>query len=133
MIIKADHVIDTVRFATEADLKRVPRLRWQLDEDRSVIAITKRMPYRQDYLYFHGPGRLGIYYQAQTSNGATARVKRYRKMLGGRIVKVLDGDIEGLIIFRANSAADIPIVFFKSRTGPTLPQTALQSRFLTAQ
>ncbi len=124
--------VEIERFATEADLKSVPRLRWRLDEDRSVIAITKRKPYREDYLYFHGPGLLGIYYQANTPNGATARIKRYRKMLGDRVVNVQDGDFDGLIIFRADSVADIPRVFFKTRTGPTPTRTALQSRFFVA-
>ncbi len=125
--------VDIARFATEADLKSVSRLRWRLDEDRSVIAIAKRKPYREDYLYFHGPGLLGIYYQANTPNGATARIKRYRKMLGDRVVNVQDGDFDGLIVFRADSAADIPRVFFKTRAGPTLTRTALQSRFFVAR
>ncbi len=106
-------------FACESDLKRVPRLRWRLDESRSVIAVAKRNPYRLDHLYFDGPGLLGIYYEARTGNGATARVKRYREMLGDRIVKVLAGDFEGLIIFHAGSASDIPPIFFKTRSGPT--------------
>ncbi len=100
-----------MRFATETDLKHVPRLRWRLDEDLSVIAIPKRNPYRADKLYFHGPGELGVHYTAETRVGATARIKRYRQMLGDRIVRVQDGDVDGLIIFRAESEADIPELF----------------------
>ncbi len=103
-----------MRFATEADLKTVPRLRWQLDEDLSVVATPKQNPYRRDKLYFHGSGLLGIYYTAETRVGATARVKRYRQMLGDRIVRVQDGDVDGLIIFRAESEGDIPELFMRS-------------------
>ncbi len=74
-----------MRFATEADLKAVPRLRWWLDDDLSVVATPKRNPYRSDRLYFHAPGELGVYYTAETRVGATARVKRYRQMGTGKV------------------------------------------------
>ncbi len=103
-----------MRFATEADLKTVPRLRWQLDDDLAVVATPKRNPYRGDKLYFHGPGELGVYYTAETRVGATSRIKRYRQMLGDRIVRVQDGDVDGLIIFKAGSEGDIPELFKRS-------------------
>ncbi len=96
-----------MRFATEADLKTVPGLRWRLDENLSVVGVPKRNPYRADKLYFHGPGELGVYHTAETRVGATARIKRYRQMLGDRIVRVQDGDVDGLIIFRAESGGGI--------------------------
>ena len=101
-------------FDSEASLKTIPRLRWRLDDDNCVIAIAKRNPYRGDHLYFHGAGKLGVYYQAKTTYGAGCRIKFYRKLLGERIIHVQDGDVDGLITFRAESETDIPELFKKS-------------------
>jgi len=99
---------------TEAELKRVARLRWRIDDDGSVIAVAKKNPYRRDHLYFHGAGVLAVYFQADTPAGATARVKRYRKLLAERIVRELVGEVDGIIQFRATGADDVPDTFKRS-------------------
>ncbi len=57
-----------------------------------------------------------MYYQAKTTYGASCRIKFYRQLLGDRIVRVQDGDVDGLIVFRAESETDNPELLKKSAT-----------------
>lgn len=95
----------------ETDLKKIPRLRWIVTEDNSIVARTIKNPFKKDFLYFHGEEVLGIYYEADTAKKAGSRLRRYLKMLGNRVLRVQDGDRDGLILFRAGGP--VPKVFLK--------------------
>ena len=99
-------------FSTEEDLKAVPGLRWKLDDDRSVIATTVREWFPKDHLYFHGPGKLAVYYEAPTRRRATARRKWWiGKFPTGRLVDERRGDLDGILVFRVDEAKEIPREF----------------------
>ena len=96
---------------TEADFKAIPRLRWKLDKDHSVIATTNSRRNSNDHLYFQGPCCLGLYYERKTQQAATWACKTWQKRLGKAVVKTLDGDFDGTIIFRLDRPGDIPEEF----------------------
>lgn len=101
---------------SEDDLKEVLGLRWKLDEDRSVIATTIRRRLAKDHLYLHGPGKLGIYYEARTRQAATGRRDWWiRQFPPGRLLLERRGDLDGCLVFRVDGQEEIPGVFLRSQ------------------
>lgn len=104
---------------TDQDLRLVPRLRWRQAEDGMTVARCRPRRISRDELYFHGPGKLAIHYFAETRAGATAK-RRWWKAKLKHVLEELPGDTEGIIIFEAYSAVDIPKEFFReNRPGRT--------------
>ncbi len=103
----------TFQLKTEDDFKAIPGLRWRRDADGTVIATTVRKRLRHDHLYFHGPNRLGVYYERSTHKGALRAVAWYAARLA-HVVAEQPGDCDGTIVFACERRADIPSVFLKS-------------------
>jgi len=104
-------------FAADADLRRVPRLRHRTDEDGQVIAVCRKKRLAGDHLYFHGPGRLGVYYQADTRRACTGRLEYWTGRLPVGSVDLtasVRGDFDGLLVFHCRGPADIPDEFLRS-------------------
>lgn len=53
---------------TENEFKAVPRLRLRRDTDGAAIAVCRRKALCRDHLYFHGPGKLGLYDRPTSRN-----------------------------------------------------------------
>lgn len=112
-----------MKLETEEDFKALPGLRWRLDSDRSVIAICAKQKLRKDFLFFQGPGKLGIYYERASRRGATNANAWWRKRLtyptqapDAGVLSDQPGDYDGVILFAARDLLDIPREFFKSRS-----------------
>lgn len=87
---------------TEDEFKGWPGLRWHLDDDRAAIAVPIRRKLARDHLYWHGPGVLGLYYEAASLRPARYRLAWWRKRLlsvGANVVGVLPGEADGIIYF----------------------------------
>lgn len=103
-------------FNTEKDLRN-HRLRLHTDEDGTLVATCRAARLRRDCLYFHGPGVLGIYYEAPTRLGATSRLRYWlARLREAPIESTLTGDFDGIVLFRPRSTKDIPRAFFRRRT-----------------
>ena len=104
-------------FTTNDDLERVPRIRYRTHDDGQVIAICRKKRLAGDHLYFHGQGRLGIYYQANTRRSCTGRREYWTSRIPVGSVdhaSSLHGDFDGLLVFRCRGPADIPAEFLRS-------------------
>jgi hypothetical protein len=97
---------------TEKEFQNLPKLRWKIDVDKTIIAIPILNRFIGDFLYFHGQNTLGIYYQH-----GSRRLESYKRMLGNNITEILAGDTEGIILFKPKMINDIPRIFFKGRRG----------------
>ncbi len=104
---------------TEADFKEVPKLRWELAEDRTYVARTTSRKNRADHLYHHGPGVLGWYYERNTKRKAANALKKILASIGNRARRVLDGDFDGTVLFGAEGPSDVPRVFLRRELGAT--------------
>lgn len=104
----------------EQDFRALPGLRWRQDEDLTAIAYTIRRKLRKDHLYFHGPGKLGIYIERPTQRGMTSALSYYEAHCG-RILERHLGELDGILVFEAKERADIPSVFFRGRLGAPVP------------
>lgn len=102
---------------TEAEMRQVPGLRLRPTVDGSVEARTLKVAEQQDFLYFHGPGVLGVYYERATAARAAQARRRWRGRLRTEIVRELTGDFDGVIEFRVRTLRDIPGGFFRGRRG----------------
>lgn len=106
---------------TEQALQSVPKLRRKRSEDGSNIAVTVKKKLKKCHLYFHGPGKLGIYWEGW--KGCTQRqeqtVRRYwlKKIPPGSLIEELPGDFDGIILFKATVPSDIPDDFILTERG----------------
>jgi len=94
----------------EKEFQNLPKLRWKFAVDRTIIAVPRSKRFCGDDLYFHGKNVLGIYYQH-----GPKRLAYYKSLLGKRIVKILGGETDGIILFKAIDEKGIPRIFFRGR------------------
>lgn len=114
--------------ATEAEFQTIRKLRWKYDFDKCVIAFTVQKKLCRDHLYFHGPGKLGIYYDRKTKQAASrAHIAWEKKLKEDQIdrKRSLIGDYDGIIIFHPAKRGDIPGEFFKQQMRGIALQKAL--------
>jgi hypothetical protein len=107
---------------TEQDFKDTPRLRWRIDqEDQSVIAYALAYKFRHDFLYFHGPSQIGLYYRRGTKNGATLARLAWMKRLKNAKEHAI-GDFDGILVADATL---IPKEFLKAKRGRSFAPSAI--------
>lgn len=111
-----------MKINTEDDLKAVPGLRWRLDEDRTPIATSVCKARARDHLYFHGPGKLGIYLERKNAISFGGAWRHYAKTIEARGGTILTqdcqlGDADGTLVFLAPSSKTIPRLFLTSQRG----------------
>ena len=92
--------------------RNIPSLRWHRAEDGLTVATCRPQRIAKDELYFHGPGKLGIHWFADTPRSATARRIWWKSKLR-RVLEEFPGDLEGIIIFEARDGSEIPREFFR--------------------
>lgn len=115
-----------MKLQTEEDFKEIPRLRWKLDEDGTPIAVTIQKKLKRDHLYFHGPEKLGIYYERKTIREATAALAWWKKRITGDFLQEFPGDFDGIITFYPRA---IPKEFLRSAPKGIAKKNALQAGF----
>jgi hypothetical protein len=111
---------DEMELNTESDFRSIPRLRIRTDSDGCPIAVARKRKLAKDHLYFHGPGKLGIYIERGSKLAFTHAVEWYRTRIGPVDDDQL-GDLDGVIAFRFRSVDDIPVVFFRGQQKGNLP------------
>lgn len=117
-----------MKLETEGDFKAIPGLRWHLDEDGTPIAKAITAKLRKCHLYFHGPGKLGLYYEYPTEQ-ATRFGRNYWKSKCRVFLPNLEqpGDFDGILIFKPEKLGDIPPVFFRCKRISNLPKKPRRS------
>lgn len=118
-----------MRVECEEDLKVVPGLRWEVDEDGTVIARPQGQNKAQakDHLFFWGPGRLGIYVERRTKKSFAHAIAGYLK--GKTCFEPGEpriGDQDGILVCKPGAIGDIPKIFMKSQARADVGMTNLQ-------
>ena len=112
---------------TEQEFRSIPRLRYRIDEDQSVLAYSTWKAHRQDHLSFWGPGELALYYKRDTSCKATNAARWWTKefeKLGTQSVNTdRIGDGEGILVASVTSGAQVPKFFLKRALGAAEKET----------
>ena len=112
----------------EKDLAKVKRLRLRRDEDGSIIAVTIARKLRGNFLYYHGPDVLGVYYKAETARRTHFLRQWWLQHIDAPIVEEYPADFDGLILFSTRKSLAIPAPFF--RKGSTvMVQTSMLETF----
>ena len=100
-------------FLTERDFQSVPRLMWSIGKNQDIRAYAKiRGRLRQDYLSFHLPGHVSVYYTRETTDKALKAAKFWRRKFKGWILSNhIKGDNDGVLIFGVKVGCEIPEEF----------------------
>lgn len=105
---------------SEKDFASLPGLRTRRIVEGSVLGYTRWERWRDDFLYWHDRGTLGLYYVAPTPVTArNSRLQWIEKVDGFLPQRSSEGGIDGILLFQPRTMAGIPKEFMTCFSLPT--------------